>query len=934
MIISYLISDRDEDAPNVCRICGHHGYLGVHLRNERNDRCRVSYCLLLELDETATAQQVMEERIRRRRKEQPSRTNERRKAEGRNRMLKQHNNMDLLQNFFKETSQPATVFTCFQCDRVRSRRNMESIKRCEARDKIDYTYEREDAFWRCINCKNEQISQYKDEGPWIHMTTVNVENRKISKPITEEGETRTTIRSNFLLPTSCSALKRAETATEPHLRPDIVHKIQSTPGKLDLDRFPVDVIENQTRRLKDSLLPTGILRGEILDYSRNKIRLKDDVVNTSRVKGSDDYYERLENELKFTIMQEGSALMVVKTDLPKETDCAMATALMQVNTHHIEKRTEDNKTNYFVHPHPNARSACTENCSLLMNLDEFVEKEGYNQEMLTSGAFLTSATSCVKSRSIQLKTLILKGLKSPKYFSTVQFPTYKRNAELVVACWPTELDNINKMIANKDEINEDGNDTLAKLIDGRITATLNKTQISLEFDLTDSIASEAVELATSFQHDICEDRAILSNITMTKEQPTPPEGEEWSLVDKMTLLENYEEVRKEFNTIIDVVEMDNFETTSTATLDDLLEELRDQDGFSLVKDGKFFRLTFPNTRRIFNLLADDVLLKLIENKNFSHLSAIYHRAWSITDSSKIEVVLRRPYLRDAYVKQYNPVVLLAAKAKTSIDLVVTEDANLARDLVSAQNSLPDELDGFGVDFREVSLEEGIWITDPQKKLFSRDPVPLYIGIKSERTRTFREAKFWEAPENYVSIVDGKEYELVRDIYDIYLDRIGLKTLCFKQVLKRYLKGKDVEERVDELDHNDEVPGAGEQDEREVNYVVTCTDDETNPPIPLPEVILSNKGEKLILKSRSRVITHKTPNSDSEEFMFLNLVLFYPHTSEDEMKLETRELETLFHGKDRDPVRNGEGHTLTKIETVKARLEPRQNQDLWKLFFDM
>ena len=99
--------------------------------------------------------------------------------------------MDLLQNFSKETSQPATVFTCFQCDRVRSRRNIESIKRCEARDKIDYTYKREDAFWRCINCKNEQISQYKDEGPWIHMTTVNVENRKISKPITEEGETRT-----------------------------------------------------------------------------------------------------------------------------------------------------------------------------------------------------------------------------------------------------------------------------------------------------------------------------------------------------------------------------------------------------------------------------------------------------------------------------------------------------------------------------------------------------------------------------------------------------------------------------------------------------------------------------------------------------------------------------------------------------------------------
>jgi hypothetical protein len=111
---------------------------------------------------------------------------------------------------------------------------------------------------------------------WIHVTTVNVDNRRISIPITQKRETTTNIRSNFLLPTYFSSLKRAETATEPQLRPDIVHKIQSTQGKLDLDRFPVDAMENQTRRLKDRLIPTGtgILRGEILSEGTNKIRLE------------------------------------------------------------------------------------------------------------------------------------------------------------------------------------------------------------------------------------------------------------------------------------------------------------------------------------------------------------------------------------------------------------------------------------------------------------------------------------------------------------------------------------------------------------------------------------------------------------------------------------------------------------------------------------
>jgi hypothetical protein len=126
-------------------------------------------------------------------------------------------------------------------------------------------------------------------------------------------------------------------------------------------------MENHTRRLKDAT-GTGILRCEILDKGTNKIQLKDEIINTSRVKGNDDCYEGLENKLRITIMQEGYVLMVVKTELPKETDCSMATALMQINTHHIEIRTDDHETNYIVHPQQNVSSVCTDNCSLVMNM--------------------------------------------------------------------------------------------------------------------------------------------------------------------------------------------------------------------------------------------------------------------------------------------------------------------------------------------------------------------------------------------------------------------------------------------------------------------------------------------------------------------------------------------------------------------------------------
>jgi hypothetical protein len=41
--------------------------------------------------------------------------------------------------------------------------HIESIKRCKATEAIDETSERESSFWRCNNCKNEKISDYKDE---------------------------------------------------------------------------------------------------------------------------------------------------------------------------------------------------------------------------------------------------------------------------------------------------------------------------------------------------------------------------------------------------------------------------------------------------------------------------------------------------------------------------------------------------------------------------------------------------------------------------------------------------------------------------------------------------------------------------------------------------------------------------------------------------
>ena len=66
----------------------------------------------------------------------------------------------------------------------------------------------------------------------------------------------------------------------------------------------------------------------------------------------------------------------------------------------------------------------------------------------------------------------------------------------------------------------------------------------------------------------------------------------------------------------------------------------------------------------------------------------------MTGDSKLHVIIKRPELRERFVVQYNPVLLLAAKGKTSIELIMVNKGTNIRNLVCAKNSMPDTLEEF------------------------------------------------------------------------------------------------------------------------------------------------------------------------------------------------------------------------------------------------
>ena len=910
----------EEERPNECRFCGQKGYVGVHMGG--SEECRKSYALFLGLKENADIPSIMEKRRKEKKKAQKSRTNESRKRE---RTKSNEKNSDGLKLYFSETSIPKWIYRCFVCDRVGSRRMMESLLRSEARFAVSPCYLRDSLLWKCKNCKGEQMKDYENPDPWLNMTTVLEDDREIVVPSTTGVATPIGNATHLLLPSSFSALDRVKNLIEPKLSPEIIHKVQSYPGEVDFNSFAAYAFEHQMKKILQCKISSGIYNGEIVDSRKKSITLSEPFLTTSRVKGTDDYYDQVEKDLKFTIFQEGSVFLKVTAHLPKQTDCSLATGLMQLNENHIEPKTIVNKdgtekTEFKVHPHASLSGICPEDCLLVLDVKEHAANKGITPKMVSYGSFLTSTATYIRSMKTQLSTLAVKTLGATRYYSGMQFPNDDPDSTLVVAAWPEALKTVNEKIAGKEHLTTEDIEAMTEFIDKNIIATINPAH--LESLLKSEVrVKEVIKLAKLFQYDVNGKQHVLSNLTMKRERPSPPEGERWSPVDLMTMTDTLEDIKNTFCERIEEIEDMHFSFDSTSTLNDVLDEFSQQEGFSLLKNGRYFHLKFPG-KPIYKLLPDGILLDLIKKKELSDLSAIYHRSISMTTEAKLEIVLKRPDLRDRAINQFNPILLFASKAKNEVELFVAEKSSNVRDFVRGSNKMPDQLEELRLDFVEVSNEKAFWILDPKKHLFERDSKPLYVGIKYDRSLKFKVAKISNQPSNFTSIVDGKEYELVRNLYDMYLDRFGFAKLTYKQLLHRY--DKEAKERGNEEEQEVDV-----EDEEE-NVLITCRDDEEASEGQLPKVIMTLKGEKLVRRKRGRVILHKAPPLGSEDYMFMNVVLYHPHSSEKEVKLEPEGIEELFGKKDENPMMDGEGKTLTKLETVRAKMHPALNQELWRI----
>ena len=155
--------------------------------------------------------------------------------------------------------------------------------------------------------------------------------------------------------------------------------------------------------------------------------------------------------------------------------------------------------------------------------------------------------------------------------------------------------------------------------------------------------------------------------------------------------------------------------------------------------------------------------------------------------------------------------------------------------------------------------------------------------------------------------------MVKNLYDMYLDRFRFAKLTYKQLLHRY--DKEAKEKGNEKEQEVDV------DDAEENLLITCRDDEGASEGQINKVIMTWTEYKLVLMKIGRVTMHKAPPLGSEESMFRKIVLYHPNSSEEEVKLEPEDIEELLSKIDENPMMDGEGKTLTKLDCMRTKMHP-------------
>jgi hypothetical protein len=693
------------------------------------------------------------------------------------------------------------------------------------------------------------------------------------------------------------------------------------------DHYP-NMYEQEVKKLQDCKL-SSVVPGIISNIARREIILTQTHINTSSVPGTDDYTERGQMNLLHSISQTGPIFLQTELSIPNLPLAVFATQLKLDGQLELEVSFDvtggSPKTSYKVHQSHSPDTECPEGC-VIVDLKYYIDQIN---NVADNVSLATSANYTHHFFRRFVKTIVCDHgslLGSSFFDANLQFPlgSASANTKALIASWPTILTDLNQKIAQKQRLSGEDVDTFVQYVDSVLTTSIEAESLKDTFNLEIEVAEEISTLAREHQLNLNQ------NADKCKQMPS-----QVTMVKVESNLENKEEAARIFKSFLDFMEVRILclqEDELNLDVETWLINIEDEPGFKINIVEDHIHLTLPQQSK-FVIPFEKETNDLIDSHGFTTFQAIYHRALAFSKVSSLEIVLRSEMMIDAFVKPYNPSFLLAAKSPvTSVFIGENQNAAILRIKCGQEQtkfSPGDPLEKYEGTHKQISLLEAIWRYD-RHKLFSISNIkPVYTNIMKERKLKFKKATNNNHTHHFKDQLDKMWYELFEDSYDKYCKKANTSgKICFYDFLSWYGKLGNRED-IDEEDTDDEE----KDDPEEMPFMAICNDDWNGMEEVLPRKMVLKNDEVFIRRKRSKkkLISFPVISDDPDQVMFRELVLFKHHESKDEFEnLTATEIRNLFNEQDVFPEVNGDGDCLSKIQTIKQRV----NRSMFDITFDV
>ena len=802
------------------------------------------------------------------------------------------------------------VYICYFCKFTSNKK--ENLTESAPNHQLPKSYITDASYFLCERCVGgpaESIASIPEFGTRNFLKQSSIDRRSVLVPEEDLIEScHLVFPPTFFMPNS-NPTKSWWSYKEgnPKMRPDLLQMSTVNTGLDDRAVSASDcadaMYEHRLAQILVRKVESSFLKGKVVDMEKRTVKLSPINPNLSKIKGTSDYYQKIHRESQVAFQYFGKTALSVQVEVSKNTSEIWKQYLVEENAVGVVVKTLDGELSYEVHKNHRSLEPCIESCEIVP-LREYLSSRNLKDSNLEEPRFLNIVSEHYRRLFCSYTNVIcnLDEIRAEKYISIIHFPL---NSEpvLKMIVWPEFLANFNRKLVT---------DESATLVDVRVLESRFDSVLTTEIERADkdsqSQVSEKMSELSNSMYDFTMG-SMPSNFNLIK-RPVIPRGENWGLLEVTNTTESLFQIQENFIEILNTVPKEHFNKESELKLNDVFAFIKRTDGFQCEMTENDFTVKFPG-KNVIKCSIDSVLYSYITEDKHSAISAIYHRALTITRANDdYTLIVKRPHLSSAYISAYNPNILLLAESKCFISFVSTNINSACLDLTIPSRPMYSSQPQYLVDHEEMTLLNGFYLIGGTKfKITHRSTTPIFFDPSPEKLKTYKKVLSHDPYKHFKDQNTGVWYDKILDIHDQYLDRLGNDDLTLMQFCMHYHQGG-----------NDDTEDKGMISETQVsNSIQLISFDGQKDCETLPQVIEMRSGKRMLLQMHPKLIYYPNVDVGSKEFKEIQVLFYYPHRSLSHVQLFMDPIFTAQSDKFPDK---------TKLEVTRMLLHPLFSLDLY------